>query len=276
MLKPNRNWVLPIAVIFILIFSSHTIEASIRVTEGLSREFTLNPGEVIQASITIKNSGEEPQEVKIYLRDYHYTREGITSYGQPGTRERSNADWLQLNPEEKITIPPQGETDVHYTITVPPDADLKGTYWCMLMVEPEEGIELIEDPETGLQVQTGIRQISRYGIQIRTHIGDTGTEELVVLDRRLVQGPEGKKYLELDLENTGERWFRIETRAEFYDQDGFLKDKLEGPTASLYPGTSVRRRIDISDIDPGSYEVLVIFEGGRDRVWGALYTLTVE
>jgi len=269
------NGLILMALIIIMLISSSTIEASISVTEGLSREFTLNPGETINAKITIKNSGEEPREVKVYLRDYFYTSEGKTSYSQPGSRIRSNADWLQLNPEQEIIIPPRGETDVHYTIQVPDD-DLKGTYWCMLMIEPKDGLELFEDPEKGLLIQTGIRQISRYGIQIRTHIGDTGTEELSIIDRRLVQDQEGEKYLELDLKNVGERWFATESRLEFYDQEGFLKRKLEGPSARLYPGTSLRRRFNITDIEPGSYEVLVVFESERDKVWGALYTLTLD
>ena len=273
----KRSWLIIIIFIFVFLVHLPQAHAGLRVKEGLTREFTVSTSDTIDKKISIENTGNEPQDVKVYLRDYFYNREGITKYREPGTTYRSNADWIQLNPEKAVTVPPQSETNINYTINVPDDDGLYGTYWSMIMVEPEEAIELLEDPEGGIEVQTGIRQISRYGVQIRTNIGDTGTEKLSVMDTRVIQtSEEGKTYLELDLENKGERWFRIELRSEFYDKEGYLKTKVEGPSASLYPGTSVRRRMEITDIDPGDYQVLVIFEGREDQVWGARYNLSIE
>lgn len=277
MIAKKRSWFLIMVFIFVFLFYLPEAEAGLRVREGLTREFTVSSDETVESEIIIENTGDEPREVKVYLRDYFYNRDGITKYRQPGTTERSNAGWLQLNPEEKVTVPPQSETAVNYTIDIPDDETLYGTYWSMLMVEPEEEIELFADPEEGLQVRTGVRQISRYGIQIRTNIEDTGSQELSVLDRRVIEDPEeDKTYLELDLENTGERWFKVDIRAEFYDQEGYFKKELEGPAARLYPGTSVRRRIEITDIEPGAYQVLVIFSGAEDQVWGARYNLNLD
>lgn len=263
-------------IVFFFLFNVDNITASIRVSEGLSRDFTLSHGEVISARITIRNLASESQEVAVYLRDYFYTHEGITQYKEPGTTYRSNADWIRLNPAESIIIPPQSEADLHYTITVPQDSILQGTYWSMLMIEPQEGVGIVFDSELEMQTQTGIRQRSRYGIQIRTHLGETGTTELTILDRRLIQDSAGEKYLEFDLQNVGERFFEIDIFAEFYNEEGLLEQKVDGPSARLLPGTSVRRSIKLADLKPARYQVLIIFDGERDKVWGARYNLNLE
>ena len=125
------------------------------------------------------------------------------------------------------------------------------------------------------EVSLGVRQVFRYGIQMVTHIGSTGTRDLKFL-RPQIQKDEDKRYLLVDVENTGERWLRASCTTELYDPKGNLAGEFQGGALRMYPGTSVRFRVDLSTVDDGTYKALVILDCGGDDVFGAAYTLQVQ
>jgi hypothetical protein len=125
------------------------------------------------------------------------------------------------------------------------------------------------------QLKLGINQVFRYGIQIVTHIGDTGQRKLQFLDTKLLR--EGDtRILEVDLENTGERWLRPALWTEIYDTTGTYVGKFEAGTLRIYPGTSVRYKVDLTKVQKGNYKAVVIADCGADDVFGATYSLSVE
>lgn len=150
---------------------------------------------------------------------------------------------------------------------------LPGTYWSMLMVESlPKGHPEVEGAEAD-QVGVGVLQVTRYGIQIATHIGAGGTREIKFRQRKLL-AKEGKRFLQIDLENTGERWLNPKVWSELYDQKGGLVGRFDsGAKKRLYPGTSVRHRLDLSKVPKGKYKALVVADDGGKDVWGAQYNL---
>ena len=115
----------------------------------------------------------------------------------------------------------------------------------------------------------------RYGVQIVTHLGDSGKRELNILDRQISK--EGEDYLlALDLENSGERWLRPEVRAEIYDEEGRLLGKKGGEKYRIYPETSVRATLNLGALSPGKYKILVVIDNGDQYIWGAQYSLNLQ
>ena len=51
---------------------------------------------------------------------------------------------------------------------------------------------------------------------------------------------------------------------------------FDGERARVYPGTSVRRAIDLSRVPAGGYKALLVADAGEDNVYGATYTLEIE
>src|SRR5690554_5914859 len=131
-------------IFFLLFISTTTLYANIRISGGLSREYTLSPAEVFDDELIIYNSSDVAVDVKIYLSDYFYTWDGRTRYLQAGTEERSNADWLELRDGEIYTIPANDSFSFKYSIEVPADEELIGTYWSMIMVEPQSGLNFFD------------------------------------------------------------------------------------------------------------------------------------
>jgi len=321
----------------LLVFSALS-EAGISIVGGLTREVTVKPGETYDGVVILRNTIEQPSQVKIYQTDYLFFADGRNIYGEPGKLQRSNANWLTFNPS-RVTVPPKSEVPIHYPMKVPlkvpepqslnseqkasetsdnksqsgeqktPDdkssssksevsetsddksqsdeqkapgdkiesetpvlVPLTGTYWSMLMVEllPESHPEAEGAPEG--KVGVGILQVMRYGVQFVTHIGDSGSRKIKFLSSKLV-AQEGKRLLQIDIENIGERWVKPIVWVELYDEKGALIGRFESAEKRIYPGTSVRHLIDLTEVPEGKYKALIVADSGGKDVWGAQYTL---
>lgn len=271
-MKPIRQ----IAGCFLSCILVHSFaQGQVSVAGELSQDRFVNPGDVYEGSITLLNTTEEPQEAMIYQTDYLFQADGTNRYGDPGTIPRSNASWITFSPSD-VVIPSQGSTEVHFRVQIPADTIgvLQGTYWSMLMIEtiPKGGPESSFPPisENG---KMGIRQSIRYGIQIASHLVNTGTKEVRFLNAELVSSQEGNHLLKLDIENTGTTGMRPEVYVELFDENGSLEGRFEGLKYRIYPGTSVRQMIDLGRMFHGEYTALIVIDDGGNDVFGAQYTL---
>lgn len=253
-------------------------EAGVSIIGGLVRERSAEIGEVYRGVIFIKNKDEEPQEVKVYQTDYLFFSDGSNIYGKLGKDPRSNAKWITFSPQ-RLTIPAQATSSVNYTVKVPVPEEgktLQGTYWSMMMVEgiSKESPEAEAlTPEEG-KVKIGIRQVIRYGIQMVTHIGDTGSRELKFLETKLLRESE-KRTLQVDIENIGERFLLPHMWIELYDKETYV-GRFEAETHRTYPDTSVRFKIDLSGVPKGEYQAMIVADCGGDDVFGFTYTLKLK
>jgi len=248
-------------------------EAGIKLTSEMTLERAAQPGERYQGSIRLQNTGTSMAEAKIYQTDYRFAADGSNAYGAPGELERSNAEWVNLS-RELVRIPPGGSEELTFEVQVPADRDLSGTYWSMVMVEPipEDSAESAEPlPER----TTRVKQIMRYGVQVVTHIGQSGDTGLVFTNPGLIN-EDGKRLFRIDAENTGSRWLRPSLWLELYRQDGTPLGKFHGPAKRLYPGTSAQFQVDLGETPPGKYLGLVVADGTGDDLFGANVELEIE
>jgi len=266
-----------IGIIFLALFFylliPYVSKAEVAIVGELAHEKKATVGESYQGVIFIRNSSEEAQEVKVYQTDYLFFFDGRSVFGEPGTIKRSNANWINFSPK-RLTIPANEVSQVNYIVNVPADAALIGTYWSVLMVEgiPGSSSEAVGEEKEGATL--GIRQVIRYGIHMVTHIGDTGVRRLEFLKTRLLREGE-RKILQVDIENIGERLLKSFLWAELYDEEGSYVGRFEGGEfhIRIYPGTSVRYRVDLTQVPEGKYKALVVADSGGEDVFGITYTL---
>lgn len=267
-MRPKALWMS--AVIPLLWVLPGGADAGIAVVGGLSKEKTAACGTTYQGTIRIRNLGTTPQTVRVYQTDYRFFADGRNVYGEPGKDPRSNAGWVTLSPS-LLTIPPKEEAAVAYEVAVPHDNALRGSYWSMVMVEGMGDGSPQAALTTKGETRIAVRQVIRYGVQLVTDIGATGTRSLEI-DARLVRA-DGKRLLQVDVQNTGERWLRPTLWAQLFDARGQFVGKFNGARARVYPGTSVRKSIDLSAVPAGTYKALVVADAGEQSVYGATYTL---
>lgn len=244
-------------------------QASISVIGSLARTSTLKPGDSFEGVILVRNNDKEPADIRLSQCDYLFQSDGSNDYAEAGKTPRSNAGWITVSPSRAKLAP--GETlPIRYKGKAPADPKLQGTYWSMIMVEPNSVAAIAPDGKH--QVAVGLATTIRFAIQIVTEFGNSGTRSLQVTDKRLVQA-DGKRALQIDIANDGERLLIPQMTVELFDQGGASVGRFEAGRARIYPACSVRAKADLTDVPAGKYIAMVLLDSGDAQVMGAQYDL---
>jgi hypothetical protein len=246
----------------------------IKVLGSLTHEKISDSGEAYSGTILIKNAGESPCRVKIYQTDYLFYADGTNLYGSPASNPYSNAKWIALS-AKWLTIPAGETAPVNYEVQIPHISDLQGTYWSLVMVEPAADNGPAQTAAEKGKYVLGLQTNIRYGVQIITDIKDSGTRKIELLNKRLIE-ENGKRFLQLDIKNTGERWLNPSVSVQLYGKDGKLFGTFGNAKNRIFPTCSVRHKIYLGDIPKGEYKALVIVDNGDQYVFGANYELTIQ
>jgi len=261
--------------VFLLFVLSGNIfaEVNLNVDGTMTRSFTLDPGGKTRGEIVVQNQGDEESEVKVYLQDYLHYADGRNLFQKPGAVGRSNASWIALTPNQAV-IPAKGSLTINFTLSVPPDPKLKGTYWSLLMIEPvPKSLLTPGKPENDVNIQ--VVTVIRLAVQMISTVGKSGDAKLRFQSRSLAR-EQGRRLLTLDLENMGDRLLTPHVWTELYNKKGQSSGKIDGSRHRIYPGCSARFVLDLSKLAPGGYKAVVVADNGDDNVFGANYTLELK
>jgi hypothetical protein len=264
------NFLFKRSLVLFIVGWSCGLKAGISVMGGLTYEKEAVPGETYRGVFQIANTGEEKERVKIYQTDYTFNHEGLSNYGDPGMLPRSNANWIQFSPKE-FEVPAKENVIVNYEVHVPPVDTLAGTYWSMMMVQSIPEIT----PESMPQRSVGITTVMRYGVQMITHIGESGKRQLQFLDTKLIR-EQDSRFLQIDIVNTGERLLRPNVWVELYNLEGKNKGTFDGGSYRIYPETSVRYKIQLNGVAKGTYKALIVADCGHEDLFGVQYTVEIK
>ncbi|MCS4201835.1 hypothetical protein [Salinibacter ruber] len=245
--------------------------AQVTVRGPLSQEQEVAPGDTYEGTIVLYNQGDSVRTAEVSLQDYLFNYQGQSQYLDPGSHDRSNAPWIDYG-SSTVTIPPEQEANVEYEIQVPDTTSggaPTGTYWGMMIVEP-----LNQNPNAEPTQGIAVQQVRRYGIQVVTHIQDTGNPSLEILSANLTSEEE-QPQLHVDVKNMGTRSDRPSARLELYDESGELAMEQSSSPKRIYPNTSVRYRLDLSDLSPGEYQALLVLESESGRSIGRQFSVNL-
>jgi hypothetical protein len=256
------------------VLAGGSLSAQVSVDGSTVRDHRAQPSESYSGTFTIVNASDEPQEAKLYQTDYLTNANGSNSYGRPGSGVRSNGAWVSVAPSV-VMLPPRSRREVTFTVTVPAEQSLSGSYWSMVMVEgvPHGSSESTLPVPGRSRVQAAVVTRTRYAVQIITQVG-APIKPVATFDAPAVHAAkDGTKELQLDLVNTGIRSFAPSFTLEVYTQDGTRVTSAAASREMLYPGTSLRQHFVLRALPSGTYRALVTMDAGDDTVLGAQYTL---
>lgn len=262
------------ALLALLVLVPALGRAQVGVVNGLTQEKICAPGETFESYIRLKNNGPQEETVKIYQTDYLFNCDGKSFYDAPGKIGRSNASWI-LPGAKQLSLAGFAQTDLRFSCKVPADPALTGTYWSIIMVEAVPPAAKGGKGAPTKDINVGISQVMRYGVQVVTHVGDTGARKIKFVGSEFVQD-KARKTLQVDVENSGERWLRPISYVELYDDGGALAAKIQGERWRIYPGTSARFKFDLDKVSPGRYKALVVLDNQDSYVFGAQYSMSVD
>jgi len=256
-----------------LLFVVHSTKAQIYIGASLAHDREVTVGNSYEGTVPISNTSDVAVQARLYLTDYRFVADGRNWYDEPGTQDRSNALWIGFgNPV--VTIPARSTMEVAYRVDVPDDPKLEGSYWSMMMVEaiPTESIESTLSSDSSIP-QFGVRRRLRYGVQIATHVIETGRADLSLADPQLVENEDAGARLSVVVDNAGNRLAESHVYIDLFDSDGRNVGRFEGSRARIYPGTSFRHSVPIIVEEKGRYEALFVIDIGDGNTYGAQYTL---
>ena len=224
----------------------------------------------IEGSIPIQNESDKPITVKVSLSDYSFNSKGESLFSSMGSNPRSNSSWIQTN-KMLFEIAPHSTYSFAYTLKVPNEKSLSGTYWSIFLIEPVEASLQSPDKKQSLGVQT----IIRYGVQIITHVGDSGTCDLKILTKQIIK-ENAKKFFSLQVENPGTRSLSPVMSIELVDLSGKKIGRFETVKQRILPTCSVSYQVDLSTVVDGKYKAMVFLDNGDNAFFGAQYDLTLD
>lgn len=246
----------------------------VNVLDGLTRSAALKSGEKSEGKITLQNSSDQEQEVKVFATDYQRNANGESNYDTAGSIPRSNSSWITFTPHQ-VVIPAKSTFIVYYTIQVPVDYLLTGTYWSVLMVEPISKASLEPPKVEKDQIKLGITTVTRYAIQMITNIGTSGKRAIKFSKKELLVQEQSRTY-QVDIENTGERALSPTLWIELYDVAGISQGRIDGNRWRIYPGGSARFNIDLTKIPAGIYTGLLVADNGDEYIFGTQLKLDIK
>jgi hypothetical protein len=95
------------------------------------------------------------------------------------------------------------------------------------------------------------------------------------LGRKVEKGEDGRTLLAVDVENTGDGWLVPTVWTELVDPSGAVVGRAETMPKRLYPDCSGRFWLDLGPLGPGTYDALVVVDGGGDAVFGTKLNVDV-
>jgi uncharacterized repeat protein (TIGR01451 family) len=258
----------PLAMMAISMVAT-ALSAQIGIKGELPHEYTANPGQRIEGTVIVGNLGNGTATAKVYVTDYRAIADGTSYYDPPGTQSRSCAPWFQFSPQA-LAIPRGEQALVSFSISVPADNGLYGTYWCMLMIE--EAIDPAIDAKTGIKVNQNIR----YGLQMAVHIGATGVASLK-LQNPQASRKDKETVFSVDAYNNGDRMLKPVPSLELFDENGKSAGKFTSTLTRVYPGSAYRYRFSIpADLPRKKYKAVIVLDCGENQVFAANLNLSLE
>ncbi len=251
------------------LFTGSMIFGQIYITSDFITVNTVQKGDTYTGEVSVMNVGDRVERVRLSQNDYLFYANGQDVYPEAGYLERSNSSWIQFSLDD-FSVNPGEERTVSYIVRVPSEKELIGSYWSTIMVQAITDTALNEENEGTAKVNTALR----FALQVVTEIGDTGIAT-VEFQNPKHKASDGECCFSVDIENTGEKHFKLFSSAIVYSSVGSYIGTFPGTRKICYPGSSVKLTVDLPELEKGSYQIQFIADGGENDIFGALYGLEI-
>ena len=231
----------------------------------LSVRMEIEPGGSETASLTLRNTGEEPTDVGISLHDWWRTPQGDLQILEAGSLERSCSSWLTFVPSY-ISLASGEEAEVSMSMAVPEsteDVDVSGDHWAILLIEEKPPLLGEEDRVEGLTGTT--RVVVSYAIKILQQDPAT-TDRSARIDDIALEGQDPLSFT-ITYTNTGSAHLQTIGTAQLLDLTGEPVRQFTIPVFPALPGeTRIVSLIDEGEetLAPGAYFISVVLDFGEE------------
>lgn len=233
-----------------------------------TRHFHVCPGQELPVSIPLGNDGCDPIRITLKQADYLFDADGANHFDPIGSHLRSNGKWISLHTDQ-VVLKPQSTTDLFYKIRVPNDPTLNGSYWSIILIEPDQVIHPANQQE-GMHLQIKIR----YAYLVVTTIKG-GKSDLKVLNLSQNISSQERR-AQFDVANLGTLYLEPKLTLQLYDGKGHQIKSIRSLAEKILPNTSTRYYVELSGLSPGTYPALLLLESGEEHLFGERVQITLN
>tara|TARA_R110002050_G_scaffold116847_2_gene233395 strand:+ start:43159 stop:43950 length:792 start_codon:yes stop_codon:yes gene_type:complete len=259
-----------ITTLIFFIFCIYNAQSSVVVLNGLTHVYKGISGDVIIGEVILVNNSNIEQRVTFDLNDAIFSCSSNRFFTNETTHSQSSKDWFRAELMNK-TLMPKEKYIYKYTITIPNDQNIKGSFWSMLMVNIEKPIK-----EEALNNNVGLDTKIRYAVALLTNVN---SYDEVNLDFKNIDFNEdsnsAKKELNVKIFNESLFIEGVRLTLEVYNNEGIKIYESITDRNMAFPGFCKDYQLDISDLPQGEYECVLIADS-REEFLGANITLTID
>jgi hypothetical protein len=235
----------------------------------------LAPGDVAQGTIDVRNPGDSPMPISVYLRDWAVgpAGDGAKEFFPADSTPRSCAGWVTLAPST-FHLEPWASITVEYTVRVPQDASLEGGYYCSLLFEAGgTPLEAARPRGEGLSLEYTAGLSSFFSIDIKGTV-----RRLARLTDLTSTPPMAGRPMTVSGLFINESNAIVECTGTFHVQraDGLIAAR--GALSQVVLG--IRQQVPIrlewpGSLDRGQYSLILTYDCGEDLVLGEEVSLAI-
>jgi P pilus assembly chaperone PapD len=194
----------------------------------------LNAGEEYTNSVRVLNSGEEPTRLRAYVEDWYLDNVGTPVFQPAGTQKHTASLWVDAAPADFLLEPGQTE-NVRFTIKVPKSAEEHGYHGTLIL----ETLPLNRADSS--QKQMFVQ--GRIACMMYVTVGEPRKAGSITALRTIQR--EGENRLQVQIENTGETFFRLAGDLNIMEGGQVVDQGEEIPDVPILPGSKRWIELDL-------------------------------
>ena len=249
--------------LFILIFLICTIPSARaqRFEVAPTRlNFNLEPGQNGQMMLNVKNHTDKKKTYLLSLSDWEVTESGAVNYLNPGTSNKSCADWITLNPPF-FELQPNESKKIAVILRVPDTPEANATKWTMLFVQ--EAKEQNETAAADKGTKAGVTVNPSVGVYIFQSPASYNNVAALIQNFREV---EKGKIVAADVKNMGDVIVQGKVYLIVSDLQTAEEYQLEPREFTLLPGVTKTIQLSLPDsMAPGLYTLTAVLDYSPDK-----------
>lgn len=211
---------------------------------------TLAPGASVTETVTVATTSTLPQQVSVEAADWALDVAGNAIFFPAGAVEHSAAPWIE--PEAgTVLLDPNSVRDFRFTVRVPDDPTLRGTYRAVLFFQVDPPVS--DDGSFAV--------VSTTRIALTVYVTIAGTEEggAELVDLFVDDGT-----LTFAVANLGNTLMRLGGFVELRDDEGATVDQVAVPDVPVLRGSEREVSLPLPEgVEPGFYIALALIEDSR-------------
>ncbi|MCL2064990.1 MAG: hypothetical protein FWG98_11575 [Candidatus Cloacimonetes bacterium] len=247
--------------LFLWLFILKGLLGNFFVQDELTKVFNVSTGDIVNSSILLSNPTERAVSIRVYQGDYIQNSESDNLTVRAGSSPRSNAHWIRF--QSSVTIPPNQTFSLPFTINIPNQSDLTGSFWSILFVEEVNEMD-VSDPEI-------IVLNLRTGVQIINNIANTAQIDVLFSDFAYEVD-----YVSMILKNTGNLWLQASVKIDVYNDGAELVGSFVSERNRIYPEFSRRVQIPVNLQTNTNYHAIIVADCGNGNIFGHQISFIID